>query len=57
LKTLVREAWIRLPGCLLGSRVLMWLVLGMILGAASAFLCFVLDAKPPHMMADVNGLP
>jgi hypothetical protein len=39
-RTLVRSGWIRLPGCLLGSWVMMWLVPGMVLGTASASLCF-----------------
>jgi hypothetical protein len=36
----VHRAWIRMPGYRLGSRTSMWLVTGMILGAASTSLCF-----------------
>jgi hypothetical protein len=40
LETSVHGVWIRLPGCLLGSQVLMWLMLGTVLGAASFLLFF-----------------
>jgi hypothetical protein len=42
------------PTVLLGSRVLMRLVPGIVLGAACALL--YLDAKPSHVGADVDGL-
>jgi hypothetical protein len=40
LETSVPIAWIRLPGCLLGSQVLIWLVPRTVLGVASALLWF-----------------
>jgi hypothetical protein len=50
----VHQAWIRMPGCLLGTRVLMWWVHRAVLEASTAFSSTCLAARPSHVGAEVD---
>jgi hypothetical protein len=52
LKTLIHRGWLRL----LGSRVLMWMVPGTVLGGCLCFTLLYLDARPSHVGADLDML-
>jgi hypothetical protein len=51
----IRQAWIRMPGCLLGSWVSPWRVLGAVFEVATAFSFVFLATKPSHVGVEVDG--
>jgi hypothetical protein len=55
LETSICRAWIKMPSCLLGSRVSMWWVPEAVLEAATAFSSTCLATKPSHVGAEVDG--